>query len=288
MRNLLKPFIAVIGGLLAAVLLIAPVSVLRAAPLRYNWADLGFPRVTTTVRDAIGGNALHAGLCVYNTTTSFVNCYTGSSWKVIPEATSVGLTPPTSATPTCATGYEGSIFVLPYANGVNDTALAVCSKDDNDDLFKWKNLFTGEFATTTAVTSPNTLLAKKTARAVFDPSTNAGDRTVAAHVFGPFIPDNALVTYCFYRVITTFTSATDAGTVSMGVNSDAAAGIKTAVAISDGSNPYDAGNFATIPTGVASTFVTQTTAARQFVATVAVEALTAGKLILFCDYVITE
>lgn len=77
-----------------------------------------------------------------------------------------------------------------------------------------------------------------------------------------------------YRVITTFTSATDAATIALGVATDGAAGLKAALAISNGANPYDAGVIGLV-TAAAPVFAT---AARSLVATVAVEALTAGKL----------
>jgi hypothetical protein len=98
------------------------------------------------------------------------------------------------------------------------------------------------------------------------------------------LPPNAIVTDGFYIVTTTFASATDAGTIALGIATDAAAGIKTALAISNGANAYDAGTFAVIPVGTVATFVTKTTAERNVTATVAVEALTAGVMLLCLKY----
>ena len=124
------------------------------------------------------------------------------------------------------------------------------------------------------------------ARATFDPSANAGERTIAAHDLGVTLPDNAIVIGGFVDVITTFTSGTDVGTVAISV--EGANDIVSAIAINDGGNPWDAGKQAIIPkantpesTGV------KTTAARAITATVAVEELTAGKLVLFLLYVVS-
>lgn len=124
----------------------------------------------------------------------------------------------------------------------------------------------------------------RVAKATFDPSATAGMRTIAAHGLGVTIPDNAIVCGGFVEVLTTFTSATDAGTVALMVQG--ANDIVSAIAISNGGNPWDAGLHAIIPkantpesTGI------KLTAAREITATVAVEALTAGKATIFLAYV---
>lgn len=125
---------------------------------------------------------------------------------------------------------------------------------------------------------------KGVARATFD--ATAGKST-AAHGLGVTLPDNAIVTRAWYEVITTFTSAADTATIALGVPTDGAAGIKAAVAIGDGGNPWDAGNHDGIQDGAAANFLAKLTAARELTATVAVQALTAGKLILYCEYVVS-
>lgn len=142
---------------------------------------------------------------------------------------------------------------------------------------------------------------KRTARVTFNPSANAGERTVAAHTFGVTIPALAILTGFFYQVNTTFTSATDAGTVAFSV--EGAGDLLAAIAISDASNVLDAGLHAGKPgfpnlgadaahdsqvevaALIAGTFV-KATVDRLITATVAVEALTAGKATLFVEYVL--
>lgn len=128
---------------------------------------------------------------------------------------------------------------------------------------------------------------------VFDPSANADERTVAAHALKDTngntfsLPDNSIITFGFYNVVTTFTSAADSATISLGVATDDVAGLKAAVAISDGANPWDAANSAAIiqTGGDATENSVKSTAARSIDATVAVQALTAGKLYLYLEYV---
>ena len=100
---------------------------------------------------------------------------------------------------------------------------------------------------------------------------------------------------------TTFTSATDAGTVAL--HAEAANDILAAIAINDATNMLDAGIHAGKPgipnlgadaahdsqvehaALIAATCV-KLTAARELTATVAVEALTAGKAVILVPYVI--
>lgn len=148
--------------------------------------------------------------------------------------------------------------------------------------------------TTSKILDANVTEAKLAAQAVglnagrvciglFDPSAVAGDRTIAAHTLSSTaLPAKAIITRLSYDVLTTFTSATDAATVALSV--EGANDLKSAVAISDVSNPWDAGIHAGIPVATAATYV-KTTVARSIVVTVAVEALTAGKMYVYADYI---
>ena len=110
---------------------------------------------------------------------------------------------------------------------------------------------------------------------------------VATHGMDLEIPDNAVITRAFYEVLTTFTSAGDAATIALGVNTDDASGIVAAIAISDGTNPWDAGLHDGVPDGAAANMTTKTTGVREIEAVVGVEALTDGLLHLFIEYVVT-
>lgn len=153
------------------------------------------------------------------------------------------------------------------------------------------------------VKAESTLGLKKVAQAVFDTAGNdsagVSNKTTAAHGTGVYLPIGAVVVNAFYQVKTTFTSATDAATIAL--KTEGAGDLKVAIAISDASNVWDAGAHGCLPgnpalatvagdTGIlqaartAATYITLT-AEREIVATVAVEALTAGKAIIFVEYV---
>lgn len=124
--------------------------------------------------------------------------------------------------------------------------------------------------------------AVRLARATFDPSADAAMRTDEAHGLGVTIPDNAIVVGGFIDVVTTFQSGDDSATIAISVQS--ADDIRAAVAIDSGTS-WDAGLKAIIPkantpesTGI------KLTANREITATVAVQALTAGKAEIFLYY----
>jgi len=107
------------------------------------------------------------------------------------------------------------------------------------------------------------------------------------HAFGATLPDNAIVTKAWYDVVITFTSATDAATIELGINTDDTSGIVAAIAISNGANPWDSGLHDAVPDGTAANMTTKTTGRRAVQADVQVEDLTNGMLILFVEYVIS-
>lgn len=125
----------------------------------------------------------------------------------------------------------------------------------------------------------------KVARATFDPSAIAAHRTVAAHGLGVTIPSGSVIVGGFVDVLTTCADgASDAGTIAIKV--EGANDIVSAIAISNGGNPWDAGRQAIVPKADTpeSTSV-KATADREITATVAVHALTVGKLVVSLFYV---
>lgn len=154
---------------------------------------------------------------------------------------------------------------------------------------------------TTADGTSNGLIRPFVARATFDPTGNPSHRSIAAHGLGVTLPLKAIITKFWYDVVTTFTSATDAGTIAY--HAQSAGDLLAALAISDATNVHDAGIHAGKPgypnLGADSAHDSQVelaalfaatqiklTAARELTATVAVEALTAGKAVLFVEYVL--
>ena len=155
----------------------------------------------------------------------------------------------------------------------------------------------------------NGLTVTKLLTAEFDTAGNdsagVSNKTIAAHGLGVYLPDNAVIMRAWYDVVTTFTSATDAGTIA--IKAQTADDLVAAIAISDASNVYDAGLHGTLTAGtttlseagpntrtaivnatdIVAGFI-KLTAEREIICTVAVEALTAGKLVVFVEYTISD
>lgn len=126
-------------------------------------------------------------------------------------------------------------------------------------------------------------LGNKAGRAIckFDPSANSDERSIAAHGLGLTIPKDSFVK-AFYYVETTFTSSTDAATIALSVVG--ANDLVSAIAISNGGNPWDAGAAVDSIADHAAANWVKTTADSEITATVAVEALTAGKLYVMVEW----
>lgn len=156
-----------------------------------------------------------------------------------------------------------------------------------------------------AVKAESGLTVKHIASAIFDTagtdSSGAANTTVAAHGLGVYIPTKAIIVNAWYDVITAFTSAASTATIALKAN--AANDLVSAIAINDASTPWAAGLHGSVAGSWAEATVAgdtaildaarkaasyiKTTAERELTATVAVQALTAGKLILFVEYVIS-
>lgn len=156
-----------------------------------------------------------------------------------------------------------------------------------------------------AVVKKDGLTVPKIATATFDTAANdssgVSNKTVAAHGLGVYLPDNAIITRAWVDVITTFTTANDSGTIAL--KAQTADDLVAAIAISDASAVWDAGVRGALPNnyaldGSALTAIAmaaaragsriKTTAERELTATVATQALTAGKLVLYVEYVLSD
>lgn len=135
-------------------------------------------------------------------------------------------------------------------------------------------------------------------------SAGAANSTIASHGTGVRIPSGAIVTEVLYKVPTgkTFTSAGDLATLALTIES--AGDVLAAVAIGGTNDPWDAGMHATLvgvpalsvfhasnnPTAleyiqnIKSKYIV-TTAERELTVTVGVEALTAGEMEIFVEYI---
>ncbi len=151
-------------------------------------------------------------------------------------------------------------------------------------------------------TKRNGTVVREIAVATFNPSATTGDRTIAAHSLGVYLPTKAIITKAWVDVVTTFTSATDAGTIALKV--EGTGDLVAAIAISTTGDVWDAGLHGCLPGSYAEATVAgdtaildaarnaasfiKTTAVREITATVAVEALTAGKANIFVEYILSD
>lgn len=150
----------------------------------------------------------------------------------------------------------------------------------------------------------NEFLTKKVVKIPFayngTDSQGAANSTVATHGTGVFIPANAVVTNAFYNVRTTFTSAADSATLALSIAS--AGDLVAAIAIDDASNVWDSGVHGTLLTApnlgndAAHDTALETialfaalplvmSAVKEVTVAVAVQALTAGEMDLYIEYV---
>jgi hypothetical protein len=120
------------------------------------------------------------------------------------------------------------------------------------------------------------------AKAEYDFAVDGG--AVSAIDLNVDLPDNAIIVSGFIEVITTLTSAGDSATIAIHANS--AGDIVAAVAISAATD-WDAGIKSIIPVGTGATAI-KLTALRAITATIAVQAVTAGKFNVHLFYVIGE
>lgn len=133
----------------------------------------------------------------------------------------------------------------------------------------------------------NSFRTKKQKIFVYD--VTGGDSGAAgAHVLGS-LPKNSIITQAWIHVRTTFTSATDAATISLGYTG-ALTAFEAATAISTGTT-WDAD----VPRvsdaaadGAVANFVNIGTSNVNVIATSAVETITAGKLLLVVEYYVAD
>ena len=124
----------------------------------------------------------------------------------------------------------------------------------------------------------------RVARATYDFSVNGG--AIGAIPLAATLPVGALVVGGFIEVLTTCTTAgADAGTMAIHVQS--ANDIVTATAVSAGGDIWDAGKRAIVPKANTpeTTSIKIATTAKPITATIAGQAFTAGKFIVFLYYV---
>ena len=137
-----------------------------------------------------------------------------------------------------------------------------------------------------AVPAGNVLNAQRIAVAEYDFASDGG--SVSSIGSGVTIPDNAVVTKCWYDVVTTATSSGDTATMAINLPTDG--DLQAAVGIGTGT-PYDVGfNLCDTKGGDdedVSKYI-KTTGAREITFVIASEDFESGKFKLYVEYVVSE
>lgn len=122
----------------------------------------------------------------------------------------------------------------------------------------------------------------RTARVEYDFAVDGGAiGTITLRGQGA-LPAKAVILRGMVDVVTTVqTAGADAGTLAL--QAEAAGDLVAAIAVSDVSDPWDAGQHDIIPVGTAATAV-KTTVARDLKLVIGGQAVTAGKLVLMVEY----
>ena len=112
-----------------------------------------------------------------------------------------------------------------------------------------------------------------------------GGQSIGAHPAGVVIPQNSIIIGGMVDVVTTVTTdGADAGTLALHVES--ANDIVTAIAVSDGTNPWDAGLHDVKPIRTAATSF-KTTTARDITLTIGGQAMTGGGVAVLLYYIVS-
>ncbi len=136
-----------------------------------------------------------------------------------------------------------------------------------------------------SVTLPTSGFIAGTLRGEYSFATDGG--TVGSiNLRNAVLPAKARVIRAWYEVLTALTSASGASTIAFSIPTDDANGILAPIAISDSSTPWALGLHSTIQNGLIINASEKTTTTRNIQMVLAGEALTAGKLVLYAEYVI--
>lgn len=168
----------------------------------------------------------------------------------------------------------GKINATNVVNG--NTALSVAGT---------KNILLNSGNGNVSVTLPSSGFIAGTLRGEYNFATDGGT-TGSINLRNATLPSKARVVRAWYEVLTAFTSATNASTISFTIPTDDAFGILAPIAISDVSTPFALGIHSTIQNGLVTNISEKTTTTRTIQMVLAGEALTAGKLVLYAEYVV--
>lgn len=148
-----------------------------------------------------------------------------------------------------------------------------------------KNILLNSGNGNVSVTLPISGFIAGTLRGEYSFATDGG-ATGSINLRNATLPNKARIVRAWYEVLTAFSSATNATTIAFSIPTDDVNGILAPIAISDLSAPFAVGARSTIQNGLVTNISEKTTTSRNIQMVVTGEALTAGKLVLYAEYVI--
>lgn len=132
-----------------------------------------------------------------------------------------------------------------------------------------------------SVSTTRDVAEQKLVKGIYDVTLQGG--ALGVKKLGDTIPAGAIITKCYYEVLTTFvTAGADAGTIALKVGST---DLKAPVAVADATNPWDAGRKDGLQTGTAAA-MSKITADSPLTIVFAGQTPSVGKLQVFVEYVI--
>lgn len=137
----------------------------------------------------------------------------------------------------------------------------------------------------TTLTLPKSGYIPSVLRAEFDFAIDGGV-TGSRNMRNATLPRNARVVNAWYEVIRNFTSASNSSLIGIGIPTDDVNGILAPIAINNASRPWDQGARMCIQNGSLAHISNRTRDNRIIQLFIQGEALTAGRVVLFAEYVV--
>lgn len=122
-------------------------------------------------------------------------------------------------------------------------------------------------------------------RGEFDQTIDTGV-TGFTNLRNAVLPANARVTRVWYEVLQTLESATDASTIGISIPVDDVNGLLAPISINSGSDPWNQGVHVGIQNGLLTNISNKTTGKRNVQLSIAGEAITRGRLVVFIEYMV--
>lgn len=134
------------------------------------------------------------------------------------------------------------------------------------------------------ILDPDLLASGRILRVTYDFATDVGTVGGTPLSLSRSLPNNAVVTRGYYEVITAFTSGGELAEISIGINTDDVNGLLAPTVVSSSGT---VGFHDLIQSGVVGNFSEKTTASRTIDFDVTEESLTAGKMVIFLEYIVS-